>query len=69
MVKYTLITGATSGLGLELARIYAAKAENLILVARREEIMKSWRRNWQNAIRFGFRPLPAIYRDRKRHEN
>ena len=40
MVKYTLITGATSGLGLDLARIYAAKAENLILVARREEIMK-----------------------------
>lgn len=40
MLRYTLITGATSGIGLELARIYAAKAENLILVARREEILK-----------------------------
>ena len=40
MLKYTLITGATSGIGLELARIYAAEAENLILVARREEVLK-----------------------------
>ena len=44
MLRYTLITGATSGIGLELARIYAAKAENLILVARREEIMKKLER-------------------------
>lgn len=41
MLKYTLITGATSGIGLELAKIYASKAENLILAARHEEVLKT----------------------------
>ena len=33
-MKYTLITGASSGIGLELARIFAKNSHNLILVAR-----------------------------------
>lgn len=36
-MKITLITGASSGLGLELARIYAKKNNNLLLVARSED--------------------------------
>lgn len=36
-MKITLITGASSGLGLELARIYAKKNDNLLLVARSED--------------------------------
>jgi short-subunit dehydrogenase len=32
-----LITGASSGIGLELARLFAADKSNLILVARRQE--------------------------------
>jgi short-subunit dehydrogenase len=35
--KYAVITGATSGIGYELARLFAADSYNLILVARSEE--------------------------------
>jgi len=35
--KYTLITGASSGIGYELAKIFAKNNHNLILVARRNE--------------------------------
>ncbi len=38
---YTLITGASSGIGLELARIFAKNNHNLILVARRKEKLEA----------------------------
>lgn len=34
-----LITGASSGIGLELARLFAQDGNNLVLVARREELL------------------------------
>ena len=40
-MKITLITGATSGLGLELAHIYAQNNNNVLLVARNENKLKS----------------------------
>ena len=40
-MEYALITGASSGIGLELATIMAAKGHNLILVARREDVLQA----------------------------
>lgn len=36
-MKYTVITGASSGIGYEAALVFAKKGKNLILVARRQE--------------------------------
>lgn len=36
-MKYTLITGASAGIGRELAHTFASKGHNIIIVARREE--------------------------------
>lgn len=38
--QYALISGASGGIGLELAKIIAADGYNLILVARRENMLK-----------------------------
>ncbi len=37
MSKWALVTGASSGIGAELARIYAEQRHNVIVVARRED--------------------------------
>ena len=39
-MKTALITGASSGIGLEFARVFAAETNNLVLVARSEEKLK-----------------------------
>ena len=38
--KWALITGASSGLGLEFADLLAARKANLVLAARRQEVME-----------------------------
>jgi short-subunit dehydrogenase len=40
MTSYVLVTGASSGIGLELAKIYAKHKRNLILVARRKQALE-----------------------------
>ncbi len=39
MSKWALITGASSGIGEEIARVYVENNHNVILVARREELL------------------------------
>jgi len=41
MKKTALITGASSGIGLELARVHASKGGNLVLVARSKEKLEN----------------------------
>jgi uncharacterized protein len=49
MKEFALITGATAGIGYELAKLFAADHFNLILVARDEARLKSVAADLQNA--------------------
>lgn len=57
---YALVTGATSGIGYELARLLAKDGYNLIIVARSEEELHATANNISNE--FGVRVMP-ISRD------
>jgi uncharacterized protein len=48
MSKTVLITGASSGIGYEMAKVFATKGYNLVLVARRIEPMKSLQADFPN---------------------
>ncbi|HET7733342.1 MAG TPA: SDR family oxidoreductase [Paludibacter sp.] len=48
MKKTALITGASSGLGTEFARIHASKGGNLVLVARSKDKMETLQTELQN---------------------
>ncbi len=41
-MNYALITGASSGIGYELALLFAKNGHNLILVARQENKLIRW---------------------------
>ncbi|MGL5614652.1 MAG: SDR family NAD(P)-dependent oxidoreductase [Sarcina sp.] len=48
MKSFVLITGATSGIGLELAKIYSENNYNLILVGRNTEVLNSLGKQFNN---------------------
>ncbi|HPT21881.1 MAG TPA: SDR family oxidoreductase [Bacteroidales bacterium] len=61
MSKTALITGASGGIGLELARIHASKGDNLVLVARSgdklSEIKSEFEAKYNVSVRFLVRDL------------
>lgn len=48
MEKYTLITGASGGIGLELAKIFAKNNNNLVLVARSFDKLKEIKKDLES---------------------
>jgi len=49
-MEYALITGASSGIGLELAYIMAEKGHHLILVARREAVLQDLKNHLEKSF-------------------
>ena len=62
MKPVTLITGASAGIGVELARVFAAHGHELVLVARREDRLKAL----ADEIAAAGRPRPTVLRARSR---
>jgi uncharacterized protein len=56
MKPVTLITGASAGIGMELARVFAAHGHELVLVARREDRLNAL----ADDIAAGGRPRPTV---------
>jgi short-subunit dehydrogenase len=52
-----LVTGATSGIGLELARIHAMRGGDLVLVARSEDTLLSLQREWERRYKVKVYPI------------
>jgi short-subunit dehydrogenase len=50
-MEYALITGASSGIGLELATIMAEKGHHLILVARRKDLLSALKSSLKSCIK------------------
>ena len=42
--KYTVITGASSGIGYETAKAFAGRGKNLVIAARRTENLEALKR-------------------------
>ena len=50
MSKYALVTGASSGIGLEVSKNLAAKGYNLVLTARRTDLLNDLHTRWGFSI-------------------
>ncbi|MEQ7799108.1 SDR family NAD(P)-dependent oxidoreductase [Pedobacter sp. ASV1-7] len=62
-MKTVLITGATSGIGAACAHLFAAQGYNLILVARREELLKENARHLADKYSVEVKSIVADVRD------
>ena len=75
MKKYIVITGASSGIGAATAKAFARRGENLILIARRAELLQSLKDEIaqiapkSDVVVFGkFRPLSGASSVRCEHD-
>lgn len=59
MALTALITGASSGIGKELARIHAAKGGNVVLVARRETELRALKREIEHDFKVDVHIFPC----------
>lgn len=57
-MTYTLLTGASSGIGYELAFVFARHKRNLILVARSEDKMQELKKNIQAQFQVDVQVVP-----------
>ena len=48
--KYTVITGASSGIGYEAAKAFAERGKNLIITARRKNNLKMLKRSEERRV-------------------
>jgi uncharacterized protein len=69
MAETVLITGASSGIGLELARLFAADRSDLILVARSEGKLKDLARELESSRGIRCLVMPADLADPKAPES
>ena len=67
--QYALVTGATSGIGLEIARSLAQRKYNLVLVARREEQLNQVANELTNDFTINVEVCPADLADPKAPNN
>lgn len=47
-MKYTVVTGASSGIGKAIATYFASKGHNIIVVARRKELLDALKKDLEN---------------------
>lgn len=66
--NYTLITGASSGIGKSFADELASRGENLILLARREERLQSIAKELKEKFKIEVEIFPIDLLDRKKRD-
>ena len=58
MIEYTLLTGASSGIGFEMAKQLAEKKHNLILVARNQDKLETLQKDLKNQFKIDIAYFP-----------
>jgi len=63
--RYALVTGASSGIGYELAKLFAKDGKNLVIVARNESRLEQVKAELENRYQIRVKVLPKDLSDSK----